>query len=284
MPNSNEAETIRGLPLFSRIPEDTRVRLAEILRRVSKPVSYRDGDALISQRALGGQDGFVLLQGEVRVEKEGAEPIVLRAPALLGEMLQFNPRGQRTATVRAQGNAVALRFAWQEFYAQAKQALSEREQDALLEAIERSVSDRLDPAFRGVDLPLFRGLPDRLNLRACLALQWVVQRMALTDGQELFARDDLTGGTGFILVHGQVELTRPHYPPQVVRAPEVIGVIPRFDPARQWTATATARGSAELLRFNWQDYMALLQRRLSREELEQFVQVVESNATERGAF
>lgn len=270
-------DRLRGLPLIGSLPEAAKARAADVFLRVSAPVTYTDGEPIIKARALGGHDGYVLLEGEVLVEKEGTAPVVVGAPALLGEMLQFNPRAQRTANVRARGPVTALKFSWQEFYAQAKQGLSEDEQGHLLEAIERSVWERFGSETI-LDLALFDGLPDRLKVRVGLTMQWLVQRQALADGERLFAQGDLCGATGYVIVHGAVRLVTTNFPPRVVEAPDIVGVMPAFEPGAQWSATATAQSDVDLLRFSWQEYMAMLERRLSQDELDRFVRAVGANA------
>lgn len=277
MNESELASRLRELPLIRPLPEDAKARAAGVFLRVSKTMMYEDGDSLIKERALGGQDGYVLLEGEVVIHKEAKAPVVVAAPALLGEMLQFNPRAQRTATVRARGQATALKFPWEEFYAQAKQTLSEAEKDLLLESIERSVWERFGRETI-IDLALFNGLPDLLKLRACLVLQWIVQHRTLADGERLFAQDDMCGAIGYVVVQGAIRLVKTNYPPRIVDAPDVIGVMPRFDPGLQWSATATAQGDAQLLRFSWQEYTAMLQRRLTQQEYALFTQVIDANA------
>lgn len=249
----------------------------DALLDVSQPATYSDGEPLIKVRALGGRDGYVLLAGEVAVHKEGTPDVVVSAPALLGEMLQFNPRAQRTATVSAHGPATALKFAWEEFYARLKQRLPAAEQDAVLEAIERSVWERFgDDTI--IKLSLFAGLPERIRLRASLVLQSVVERRTLSDGQVLFEQDDFCSATGYIVLRGAVRVVKTNFPPRIVSAPGILGVMLRFDPNLQWSAGATAQGEVELFRFNWQDYLAILKRRLSEPEMAQFAAAIDSNA------
>ncbi|MBM3289521.1 MAG: hypothetical protein FJY92_05160 [Candidatus Hydrogenedentes bacterium] len=277
MNDAERAQRLHGLPLLRPLPDDARARAASVIARVAVETVFTDGEALIKQRALGGRDGYVLIDGQVAIEKETGGPIVVDAPALLGEMLQFNPRAQRTADVRARGAVIALKFAWQDFYAEAKRSLSDAEQGQLMEAIERSAWER----FGGgavLDLPLFDGLPESLKLRASLSMQWIVQHQVVADGERLFAQGDLCGATGLVIVHGAVRLVTTNFPPRVVEAPGLVGVMPRFEPGLLWSATAVAQGETHVLRFSWQEYMALIERRLSTAELKQFIQALDTNS------
>ena len=273
---SEFAEKLHELPLLREMQAETRSRVAKLLLLTSNLTACADGETLINQRALGGQDGFILIDGAVTIIRESAGPLVVNAPSLLGEMLQFNPRAQRTATVTACGSATVLQFPWQEFYAQAKEHLSAEEQAELLESIERTVWERFGQETV-VDVPMFRGLPDRIKLRVCVAMQWLVQRVALEDGARLVVQGELCGSTGYLLVNGKVRITERHQPPRILSAPNMIGVMPRFQADLQWSATCAAEGDAEFLKVPWQDFMATLERRLSADELQQFIRNVESN-------
>ncbi|HOE65938.1 MAG TPA: cyclic nucleotide-binding domain-containing protein [Candidatus Hydrogenedentes bacterium] len=184
MTSSNDLQALLNLSLLQRIPGDARERVATLLHRVSTPIAVPDGEILLLQGNVGGDMGFVLLRGAVEIDREGTSPIAVSAPALLGEMLQFNPSAQRTATVRVAGDAECLRFPWQDFYAQARRDLSEAEQDMLMDSMERCIWERLGRDTL-IDLALFRGVSDQLKLRACLLLQWIVRRAVVNAGREV---------------------------------------------------------------------------------------------------
>ncbi len=278
MAQSEDMKTLVQLSLLRHMPNESKGHVADLLVAISARVMCSDGDTLINEQSLGGREGFILLRGYVTIRKEGAEPIVLGSPALLGEMLQFNPRALRTATVCTKGETTVLKFSWQDFYLQSKQRLTEAEQALLMEGIERSVWERFGRDAI-IDLALFRGIPDRLKLRACLVLQWIVRPEDRADGEQLFAQGDLCGGTGYALVKGAVRLLQRNYPARTLTAPDVLGVMSRFDPDLQWSATASATGVVELLKFSWQEYLALLQRHLSPQEFDQFMTAIDANAS-----
>lgn len=272
-------QTLIRLPLLQAAPDTTKTRLAELLLHVGEPITVSPGDALLHQGDLGGETGFILLRGEVTVERMGAPPATISAPALLGEIQQFNPRAQRTATVRASGPVEALKFAWQTLYAKANEMLSSDEQHLLMDVLERSVCERLACETLG-DFPILRNLPDPLRVRVALALHWVAQRMTLADGATLFQQDGLCGASGYLLTHGSIEIRIAGQYSQTIAAPNILGVLPEFDPDQRWTASATAQGDVELLKFNWLNYTAMLQRRLSSAEQETFAKAIRASAGE----
>lgn len=279
MTQSEDLQTLGGLPLVQHMPDETKERVASLLLDVSTLLTSFEDNTLLHQGWLGGDSGFVLLQGNVEIDREGASPVSMSAPALLGEMLQFNPRALRTATVLVKGEARVLRFVWQELYAQARQRLTETEQNMLMDGIEHSAWERFNRDTL-IDIALFRGLPDRLKLGVVLLLQWLVEPVTLLDGQELFKQDNVCGGMGYVLMQGNIALSRPLNPSQLVNSPNLLGVMPRFEPDLRWTATASAQGKVELLKFSWVDYIKRLQQRLSRQEQRQVADAINANAKE----
>jgi hypothetical protein len=277
MAQAEDLQTLCRLPLVQHLPEEAKERVAALLLEVSQLVTWFEDNTLLHQGWLGGDAGFVLLQGYVEIDKEGEAPILVSAPALLGEMHQFNPRALRTATVRVKGTPRVLKFVWRELYAKARQRLSEAEQDMLMDGIEHSAWERFNRDTL-IDLALFRDIPERLKLRIVLLLQWLVEPVTLLDGQELFKQDDVCGGMGYELVQGDLVLSRLNHTVQVVSAPNILGVMPRFDPDQKWTATANARGKVELLKFSWAEYIKRLQQRLSQEEQRQVAASINANA------
>ena len=75
-------------------------------------------------------EGVIVLDGEIRVDKPDAPEIVVPAPHLIGEMSQFNPSRQRTATVIANTDLKALVFKWTDFNDKAKAYLEPDEVEA----------------------------------------------------------------------------------------------------------------------------------------------------------
>ena len=269
MEPSEERRVLVGLSLLEGMPEEAKERVAGFLLDVSETVSLAEGDTLLRQGDLAGDSGYLLVAGEVTINKEGTEPVGLSAPALLGEMHQFNPQARRTATVRAKGPAQARKFSWLGLYARATEALPEDEQTLLMDGIERVVWERFDRDVL-MDLPMLRGLGDQLKLRVCLPLLWIVSHEVLYDGEVLFEQNEKCGAAGYLLIRGKMEFTKAGRHSHVLAAPNNIGVMPEFDPELRWTATAAAQGEVELLRFSWLVYNKMLEQRLSEADRQQF--------------
>ncbi len=270
MDKAQAREQVLQMPLLSAMGDGSRGQAADILLAISEELELAHGDLLMHEGALGGMAGYILLEGAVVVAREGASPITLDAPALVGEMQQFNPQAQRTATVTAKGPGMALKFIWQQLYTQAREQLAEAEQALLIDGIERCVWERFH-ADAVVDLALFRELPDQLKLRASLLLLWNAHPLSLKEGELLFKEGDQCGAVGYLLLDGAVGLSVAGQVRHVVKAPDLIGLLPDFDPEMVWSATALAQSKAELLKFSWQNFMAMLRQRMPGQAQKQFL-------------
>jgi len=275
MEPSEEREALAGLALFEGIPPEAREHVVELLVELSEAAALAEGEVLLRQGDLAGDSGYVLVAGAVAIEKEGADPLKLPAPALLGEMHQFNPQARRTATVRATSPSQARKFSWLDLYARANDALPEDEQTMLLDGIERVVWERFEQDLL-MDLPMLRALPDQLKLRVCLPLLWIVTREVLYDGETLFEQNDMCGAAGYVLIRGKMQIAKAGRHSHVLAAPDNIGVMPEFDPELRWSASAVAQGQVELLRFSWLVYNKLLEQRLSEADRQQLVAAIKA--------
>lgn len=271
-------DTLMNLPLLSSLPDDARGRTAKLIHTVSKLVTHSDGEALLRKESLGAGTGFVLVQGKVRVKKDDSDDIELAAPALLGEMQQFNPRALRSASVFSSGCTTALTFTWQALYDRVKEDLSMSEQMALMDSIERTVWKRFEQDSL-MDLALFKNLSDALRLRVCLTLHWTLRPIVLKNGDVLFEKDAICGDDGYLVMQGQIKLKRNLESLGVVSESDILGIMPVFDPDLKWTATATAIGNVELMKFNWASFMMLLDKRLSSDDMRAFKVAIQEYAT-----
>jgi CRP-like cAMP-binding protein len=277
MAQNEEELKLSGLPLLEPMPDEARRRVARLLVKVGERLTVPDGQVLIRQGDLGGEKGFALLDGNVVIEPLGSDRLTVSAPALLGEIQQFNPRAQRTATVRASGPVIALRFFWQDFYARAKEELTQDEQNRLMDSLEYTVCQRL-ACDTFADYPILGSLGASLCARVSIALHWIAQRINVPDGSILFEQNSLCGAAGYLLAEGTIQLQMAGRPCGVVTAPNVIGVMPAFDAGLRWSATAIARGPVQVLKFSWLNFMAMLEQRLSTEDLRQFTNAVQASA------
>ena len=269
MDKTSELDTLLALPFLQDMAAETRARVVDLFLSLATRESLADGETLLRKDGLGGDTGFLLVAGEVAVEVGDDEILTVAAPTLLGEMYHLNPHAHRTATVAARGSVDVLRFSWTQLYAAAREKLDTQEQFALLGSIEGVVLERFHQETLA-DLPLLRGLPDHVRLRVCLMLEWMGNRRTLADEETLFGQNTPCGDQGYVLTRGQVALTMAGRTSCSVKAPNVIGVLPDFDPELRWTMAATAKGGAEVQTFSWLELRKTLEQQLPQGEYAAF--------------
>ncbi len=270
-------QRIAELELFNGLPQETRDQVADVFLNVSDLLHYDDGEPLINVGFLSFDTGYVLVDGHAVVEVNEREPIDIAAPALLGEMAQFRTADVRSATVRAEGGAVAAQFYWEDLYHTAEGELSEEAHRAFRNAVERQIWERFE--FKEItNLPLFSDLPEELRLRVCLPFPSFAERVRLKEIDTLFSQGALCKGEGYLLVRGKVKLLRKDVGEKIVTAPDLIGIFPnKGDKGKEWSATAMADGEADILQFSWDYYSDQLVKRLSREEQHAYVASIKNN-------
>ena len=94
-PDAAAIELLRGIPIFAPLPRPVMEALAAALQTVrlsAGEVVFSRGDA--------GDRFYVIARGEVEVDVDGREPVVLRPGDFFGEIALLGDR-PRTATVRA---------------------------------------------------------------------------------------------------------------------------------------------------------------------------------------
>lgn len=124
-----------GLPFMLDMPESLKQQVGRVFLEVSELQSIEADTVLFQEGDKNNQDGYIVLSGAVQVEKSYAKECTALAPVLLGEVKQFNPRSERTATVRAKEDLDALHFDWNRFYEAVDDRLDEMDQEVLRTAL-----------------------------------------------------------------------------------------------------------------------------------------------------
>lgn len=272
-------ETIQTLGALEPLGSDLRVKVAAIIESCGKSLSLGGDDVLIHEGDVAGGSGFVLLSGTMRVEQEGQPSVSIGAPALLGEMHQFNPKAQRTATVSASSPCEVLKFSWFDFQMRAMQELNAAEQDALMEAMAQLVWKRFHHEAM-FNVPAFGQLEETARLRLCLTLVWIAHQEEVASGDTLFTEGQPQNGMGYLLLEGEIALLRGGQPFWQCTAPDLIGAATQLDPARRWSATARALSDASLMRFEWSELEGYLIQRLGEGETQRALAVIEASCAE----
>lgn len=129
-------DRIKSLRIMQGLSDPIRERLTDLLQSIAVPRTVRAGAVFIHQNEHVDNKGYILLQGAVLVRKEGFPDVICKAPELVGEIMQFNPAGLRTATCAGATECVVLRFTWDEFWTKAEQEFSPVEMEQLRDVLE----------------------------------------------------------------------------------------------------------------------------------------------------
>ncbi len=128
--------TIGNISFVAGLDAKTRDHVITLLANLGPAEKLSKGSTLFRAGETATDDGVVILQGELSVLKMNAPEVIAVAPELMGEMQQFNPRKERTATVVANTDLLAIRFKWASFKAAANQTLKPDENAALMQALQ----------------------------------------------------------------------------------------------------------------------------------------------------
>ena len=127
---------IKSLRIMRELDDNLQEKLADLFQSISAPRVVPAGGVFIHEREHVDNKGYILLEGRVLVRKEGFPDVTCKAPELIGEIMQFNPAGVRTATCAGAVESIVLRFMWDEFWTRAEKALSPEEMTLLKETLE----------------------------------------------------------------------------------------------------------------------------------------------------
>lgn len=140
MIESDRVEEVIGQVSFAlEFPASLRERVAQAFCAVGEIEERPEGTCLFREGETGLNHGYVLLRGLVFVETESGFAAHIPAPALLGEMKQFefDARSDRMANVYIADDAQLLRFDWDRFYAALDENVSEEERELFDDALEQ---------------------------------------------------------------------------------------------------------------------------------------------------
>jgi CRP-like cAMP-binding protein len=105
---------VERLPVLLDFSDNQKYRIVNALMGCSEVVRVSENTCLFKEGDAESEFGYVLLDGELRVENSNGFVKVVNPPALVGEMRQFNFEGggKRAATVTALEPLTVLRFSW----------------------------------------------------------------------------------------------------------------------------------------------------------------------------
>ncbi|MCC6698129.1 MAG: cyclic nucleotide-binding domain-containing protein [Candidatus Hydrogenedentes bacterium] len=136
MTNEEVRELVSKVPFIAHLPHDLGEKLTDVFINIGAIRRVAEGQLMTREGSHGKNRGFILLGGVVGVQKMDAPFTKCRPPELLGEVMQFNPKAMRTATLTAREECTVLRFEWNEFWNSLMSNLSEAEVAKVRETLE----------------------------------------------------------------------------------------------------------------------------------------------------
>lgn len=137
MSQTSQRQAIENLPFMLEFAEPLQHVVATSFLYVSAHEELDRGAQLIKEGDTESEDGFVLMKGSVLIQQRGQRVATVYAPALLGEMKQFNlQQATRAGVVTAEESGV-LRFTWNKLYAALNERLSDDDIQSFRTALER---------------------------------------------------------------------------------------------------------------------------------------------------
>jgi CRP-like cAMP-binding protein len=130
-------EAIVHVPVVAEFALPVRETLSTLLQEISEVRRLRKGHRMTREGSRGRNRGFILLTGSVRIQKSDVPDSKARAPELLGEAMQFNPKKMRIASVFAHEDCLVMRFMWDDFWDAVARYFDPDEQTKVRESLER---------------------------------------------------------------------------------------------------------------------------------------------------
>ncbi|MCC6795738.1 MAG: hypothetical protein IT366_11530 [Candidatus Hydrogenedentes bacterium] len=126
---------IKCLRFMRDMGDELREKLADLFQSVSTPRAVPAGGVFIRENEHINDKGYILLDGALLIQKYGSPNVQCEAPQLIGEVMQFNPAGVRTATCAGAVPSLILRFTWDQFWSRATIVLTETELSNVKDAL-----------------------------------------------------------------------------------------------------------------------------------------------------
>lgn len=139
MPSNAEdyRQTLLSVGAWRELPLLLRHAVVEILLTVGEVRSIPKKGIWLKEASLTKNKGYVLLEGRALVRRDEHGQLEVTSPSLIGEMMQFNPAGLRTATVSSITSCFVLKFSWEDFWQKVAERLDDQDSEAVRNSIVR---------------------------------------------------------------------------------------------------------------------------------------------------
>ena len=107
-------------------------------------------------------------------------------------------------------------------------------------------------------LPIVKALPESMTDGLGMIFMWIGFDERVPDGTVIYEEGDDKDSTGAVLIAGSVAVSCAGSDATLeVAAPELFGEMHQLSETAQRTATVTAKGDVEILRFEWHEFIAM---------------------------
>ena len=136
MTKEEARERVLQLAVLSGLSPPLREKMGDIFLGVASPQRVAPNTVLFKKGQASNDEGFVVLDGEVRVLKDGSPEFTSPAPDVIGEIAHISPAKQRSATISAASELKILRFKWSTLLTAAQQSLGAAEVQQFTSALQ----------------------------------------------------------------------------------------------------------------------------------------------------
>lgn len=126
-----------GIQASWSLSEKINTAWIDSVGEIGLETGIREGGRIFSIDDTETDKGYILLSGEISIQKKDSPEIVKPGPELLGEMGQMNPQHVRTASVTAATDTQLIQFSWGKLHAALRKRLNEEEMSALKSSLQQ---------------------------------------------------------------------------------------------------------------------------------------------------
>ncbi len=119
-----------------------------------------------------------------------------------------------------------------------------------------------------MQLQIMQSFEPELRNQLAALIQVVSEPRKVPQGGIWIRQGEHEPNKGYILLEGEVAITKPDAPEIVCQAPELLGEAQQFTPGHVRTASVTATKDSTVLRFSWEDFWEKAAELLEKEDRE----------------
>lgn len=126
-----------GIQVSWSLSEKINTAWIDSMGEVGMETGVRGGGRIIAMDDTDTDKGYLVIDGDISIQKKDSPEIVKPGPELIGEMGQMNPSRVRTASVTASTDVRLIQFSWSRLNGALLKRLNEEEMTALKSALQQ---------------------------------------------------------------------------------------------------------------------------------------------------